>query len=331
MNETLITTKDNWLYFPDNMSSPIVNKYPIHEPYHSLSEAAIAQAKSIYNDYKDRRIVILVSGGLDSQLAAFAFSKANLPVKYLYFNVTLENRPEKERIYVDEFVKKHEIDLEIMSLNFSKMELKNFFINEKYHPREMLAGFSIFRKLFKDYLETYSDTLFVRSTVPFYYLREGGTCFGTVQIGNDFLDKIPNYSPQHVSFEFYTTHLYEYYESLHRKNKLLQFQKKFQPKNFAYTELGFDLREKTATPDWFDNDFHQPSRRTRIDFADDNSLYLLKDLDRNILKHIFDHSDNEADSIMTKYNVIRRKNSEYYKRYPTNLYSFDTDVWKYDL
>jgi len=331
MIKSLFITKDNWLYFPDAASAPIVNKYPLHGLHNSLTEASIAQAKYLYNDFKDRRIVICLSGGVDSQLAAFAFAKANLPVKYLYFNITLENRPEKERIYVDEFVNRYEIDLEIINYNFSKHELKNFLNREKYHPREMTVGFRIFRKFFNDYIETYPDTLFVRSPVPFYYLREGGVCSGAVKFDTDWLDKIYTHCPEHVSFEFYTTHLYEYYESLHMKNKLLQFHKQFQPKNFAYTELGFDFREKTATPDWFDEDFHQPYRRTCIDFADDMSLFHLKEIDKNILKYVYEYSDKEVESVLTKYTVKRRKNSEYFRRFYTTLYSFKTDVDRYDL
>ena len=330
MTKSLFTTKDNWLYF-SKTTAPVVNKYHSNGLHNSLTEALIAQAKCIYNDFKDRRVVISMSGGIDSQVAAFAFAKANLPVKYVYFHITFENRPEKERIYVDEFAKRYEVDLEIINYNFSKHEFKNFLIKEKWHP-EASPGFQLFRKCYNDYLETYPDTLFVRAPASFYYLREGCVCSGVLKFPIYLLGYMYTYCPQHVCFEFYSTHLFEYYESLHRKNKLLQFHKQFQAKNLAYTELGFDLREKLATPDWFDDDFHKTFNRTSIDFASDlGDIFDLKDTANNILKYVYDYSNEQIASILRNRAVKKEKNSEKLKTLITNLYSFETDVDRYDL
>ena len=55
----------------------------------------------------------------------------------------------------------------------------------------------------------------------------------------------------------------------------MQFHKKFQPKHLAFTELGFPLREKIGQCDWFSESFHEPVKRTAINFADDKSFALL--------------------------------------------------------
>ena len=52
------------------------------------------------------------------------------------------------------------------------------------------------------------------------------------------------------------------------KTKFCNSMKRFQPKNLAYTELGFHLREKLGNCDWQTDSFHTyPHVRTSIDFA----------------------------------------------------------------
>ena len=103
----LWNTKNDWLAWYDIDDLPVVNNYSLNDDgSKSLSDALTTQARIIYEDFKDRDIVISMSGGIDSQQAAYGFANANLPVKYVYFKTSFNSRPEKEQFYVEEFAKK---------------------------------------------------------------------------------------------------------------------------------------------------------------------------------------------------------------------------------
>lgn len=340
MKNNLLNIKDDWLYIPSFNGSPVVNNYPIHGYSTSLSDALIAQAKCIYNDFKDRRIVISLSGGIDSHQVAYGFAKANLPVKYVYFNFTFENRPEKERIFIDEFAKKFDVDVDIIDYNFDKQSLKDFLLQTRYlldvKFYSSSVGLFLFKKSHSDYLEIYPDTMFVQGDQWFDFLRSGNVCYGSLNINPIYLQDAVIFENSILTFQFYSTHLFEYFEYLHRKDKILQFHKKFQPKNLAYTELGFPLRQKIGICDWQTNDFHTSPTRTSIDFANESSFQMqLKDKRHWFLTEIFDYSDLQASAIITKLKNTNLKSDygsyNYHSTRYINLYSFETDVDRYDL
>ena len=133
-----------------------------------------------------------------------------------------------------------------------------------------------------------------------------------------------------LEFFNYSTHLYEYYEYLHRKDKILQFHKRFHPKNLAYTELGFHLREKLGNCNWHTNSFHTYPTMTSIDFANQRS-FLAQQKDRRywFLKEIFNYSNEQTDYLIKKFRTNEKLNYNGFSY--INLYSFETDVARYDL
>jgi len=327
MSDNFFNIKDDWLYIPSSKGTPVVNNYPIHGYSTSLSDALIAQVKCIYNDFKDRRIVISLSGGIDSHQVAYAFAKANLPVKYVHFNFTFENRPEKERIFIDEFAKKFNIDVDIIDYNFSKQSFKDFLVQIKYLSN---IGYHLLKKSHSDYLKIYPDAVFVQGNQWFDFLRNGNVCYGSLNLDPYYPQSSHIFDPSSLTFQLYSTHLFEYFEYLHRKDKILQFHEKFQPKNLAYTELGFHLREKLGNCDWQTDNFHTPHVRTSIDFAYEMSLRALeKDRRYWFLTEIFNYSNEQTDYLIKKFRT--KEKLTYGGISYVNVYSFETEVDRYDL
>ena len=335
MSNNIFNIKDDWLYIPSLKAYPTINIYPAHGYPTSLSDALIAQAKCIYNDFKDRRLAITLSGGVDSHQVAYGFAKANLPVKYVYFSFTYENRPEKERIFVDDFIKKFDVDVDVIEYNFTKQSFKEFLMQIKSLSK---IGYNLLKLSYSDYLKEYPDTMFVSGSLNiFYFLRNGNVCYGSLNLNPHWLEDSYPFENSILIFQLYSTHLFEYFEYLHRKDKIMQFHKKFQPKNLAFTELGFPLRQKLGNCDWQTDNFHTPLIRTSIDFAYEENLRALeKDRRHWFLTEIFNYSNDRADEFISK-KLRRRKlkcdDGLYYydsTRY-INLYSFETDVDRYDL
>lgn len=322
MTKNLLTTKDNWFSWEDKNKVPIVKHYPLHTDCpESLSHALQLQAKTIFDDFKNHTLVCSLSGGIDSQQMAYGFIKSNLPVKYVYFMCTLNNRPEKELIYVEEFGKKHNVKIDIIEKNFTKEELIDLTITSNFiRDGKIGTGYMLFNPLYKDFLSKHPNHLFLNSTIDFNFFRDEKRCYGGPYVGFDVLNDMTMVNT--IPFNIYTTYLIQYYEYIHKNNRLMQFPKRFQPKHLAYTELGFDLREKIGQCDWFSESFHEPEERTRIDFAETRSM--VPSTRSNFLLHILNVDKKRALN-------LRKRNISDVRQTMIELYSFETDVDRYDL
>ena len=321
----LWNTKNDWLAWYNIDDLPVINNYSLNEDgSKSLSDALTTQARIIYEDFKDRDIVISMSGGIDSQQAAYGFANADLPVKYVYFKTSLNGRPEKEQFYVEEFARKYNIPITIIEHDYTIEEVKS--LAKKYdffRDKITTAPWLMFDSLCKEYQDQNPNSIFVTGTILFAFLRDKNLCSGGPLTDRGSYHEVVN-PKLRIPFNFYSPHLWQYYEYVHRQEPLLQFHKRFQAKNLAFTELGFPLREKLGACDWFTNSFHEPESRTRIDFAKDKSM--LPNNRINFIKHFFGYSQAQArklnDTVSSTYTEEDIRIS---------LYSFETDVDRYDL
>tara|TARA_Y100000389_G_scaffold204512_1_gene257560 strand:- start:2016 stop:2990 length:975 start_codon:yes stop_codon:yes gene_type:complete len=324
MINNLLKTKSNWLSWEGVSTELNVSNYPLHSHTpKSLSEALQLQAQEIFDDFKDYTLVCSLSGGIDSHQMAYGFAEAGLPVKYVYFKTSFMGRPEKELIFVEEFAAKYNLEVDIIETDFSVEDVRHLVTKHKYFADGLATVACIlFDPLYEKYIETNPNSLFILSTIAhFFYLRDKNTCFGKVITEQGFLNEIA-FKGYKIPFNFYSTHLWQYYEYLHKKDLIMQFHKKFQPKHLAFTELGFPLREKIGQCDWFSESFHEPVERTTINFANDKVL--LNNNKGNFL-NLFSYSSAKINNVIRRTSVIQKK------EVTTTLYSFETDVDRYDL
>lgn len=328
--DNIWNTKNDWLALYDIDDLPVVNNYSLNDDgSKSLSNALTTQARIIYEDFKDRDIVISMSGGIDSQQAAYGFANANLPVKYVYFKTSFNSRPEKEQFYVEEFARKYNIPVNIIERNYTSEDVKDLVKKGNYFKDKIAtAPLILFNSLYQEYISQNPNSIFVTSTMMFTFSRDKNLCSGGILTDrgtfNEVSKRTSNLKLKIIPFNFYSSHLWEYYEYVHRQELVLQFHKRFQAKNLAYTELGFPLREKLGAFDWFTDSFHEPETKTRIDFANDRSM--LSSNKMNFLMHFWGHSHTQA---LKLYNTMSSHYTNDFVRF--NLYSFETDVDKYDL
>jgi hypothetical protein len=325
MINNLWNTKNDWLACYNLDEGPIVNNYTLHTDCpRSLSDALTTQARVIYEDFKHRDIVISVSGGIDSQQAAYGFANANLPVKYVYFKTSLNGRPEKEQIYVEEFAKKYDIPITIIERDYTTDEVKSLVKKYGFLKNEIItAPWMMFDIVYKEYQDQNPNSIFVNATLIFAFLRDKNLCSGAILSDRGTFNEITD-PKLRIPFNFYSSHLWQYYEYIHRQEPLLQFHKRFQPKNLAFTELGFPLREKVGVCEWFTDSFHEPASRTRIDFA--LAVSLVPNIRINFLKHFFGYSETQARKLLSTVDSTYTKED-----IRVDLYSFETDVDRYDL
>ena len=69
-----------------------------------------------------------------------------------------------------------------------------------------------------------------------------------------------------VPFDLIDCHVFRYYQYVHQKTKEIQILQLYEPKNLAYTELGFEFRHKFSGWEFLDtvNDY---SAASKINFA----------------------------------------------------------------
>lgn len=306
-----------WLSFSDDHSQMFVDEYPSkHTIEPTFEQTLIKQAKIIHADHP--KLIHFLSGGIDSQTSAYAFLKAKIPIKHvflkIYFN-DVYNRA--EYLFAQQFAHTHNLDLEICEYRYDSASLTDLALREDHFNTGKGVGALLQIEGFQKYVNDYPDHMIMASYGNFLYKREGSTCYGLVPnihtgLFTGFLHE------RTLSFYYYTPLIFQYYEHLHRSDLMLQYPTRYQPKNFAYTHLGFPLRPKLNSWEQLHPD-KSYSNLTLIDFGNDKtpridpSMYSQKLL----LK---------AMNIESKDILQRKPSNDNY----TELYRFETTVNQWD-
>lgn len=281
----------------------------------NLEKNLIKQSNFIYNNFSN--IVVSVSGGVDSQTAAYGFIKAKLPVKYLFLKIWFEGNYNKEDyFYAKEFCDENNVELDIFEYEYTKESLQDLILEQDYF--NSCRGFGTLLQLncFEQYKKEQKNINIVGAPGNFLFEREKNICKGLM----------PNFSNGvttgfnengNISFFYYTPLIFKYYEIIHKKDKRLQFLKNYQPKNLAFTELGFPLRPKLNS--W---EQHHKNKDyinlTLIDIGNDKGPKLEKNKNsQRILLDSLGYSENIKNKIMG--------NKPHVKEY-IELYNFKTTI-----
>ena len=259
----------NWLEFKgDEM---VINDYLCqhdHMDSQNLEHALIRQAQCIYQHFQDDKLTLLVSGGIDSQMMAHGFLKANIPCDLIHFNITFEGRKnEAEFLFTEHFFLNNVFDADRLNFNQANFVHFNFTYQDvklAAYEKDWLntgcgAGHLLQLMAYEKFAQD-TNGYFVSSPGIFWTTPEGGflSNFKTTNMaGFDFERNIP--------FMYFSPHLIHYYEKVHRSHEVYQYYKRFEPKHLAFTELGMFLRPKLSGWECMhDADY---SEFTRLDFG----------------------------------------------------------------
>lgn len=250
----------DWLEFKGN--EMVVNDYKCNFDFIDLPNLAYAlekQVTCIYEYFQGEKLTLLVSGGIDSQMMAYAFVKARIPCDFVHFDISFEGRKnEAELLFVKQFSLEFG-EVEIVPFDFSYQDVKLFAYEKDWLNTGCGAG-HLLQLMAYEILEQKRTGYFVSSPGIFWTTPEGGflSNFKTTNMtGFDFERNIP--------FMYFSPHLIHYYEKVHRTNQVYRYYKRFEPKHLAFTELGMFLRPKLSGWECMhDADY---SEFTRLDFG----------------------------------------------------------------
>ena len=249
----------------------VINDYRcLHDFTNSpnLEYALIQQANCIYKNFKKEKLTLLVSGGIDSQMMAYGFLKAKIPCELVHFNITYEGRKNEAELL---FVKQFDLDcarnsdmptfdqITVVSYDFSYQDVKLSVYEKDWLNTGCGAGHLLQLMAYERFIEN-KDGYFVSNPGIFWTTPEGGflSNFKTTNMtGFDFDRNIP--------FMYFSPHLINYYEKVHRIHEVYRYYKRFEPKHLAFTEIGLFLRPKLSGWECMHNADY--SEFTRIDFG----------------------------------------------------------------
>ena len=309
----------NWLVWPEKNEKTIINIYPMFDAYpQSLKEALKLQAKCICDNYDN--LTIFFSGGVDSQQAAWAFKEIGADVNYVFMLYTHDGEFNKEEgFFAKSFADKYDIDFQIERFDTSEMLIDVIVQDFNYFECETGFGALLQQYGFKEYVQKHPEQNLVISYGNFLYKRVGDTCYGMVP--SPYRGTTQGFChDEYIAFYFYTPIIFQYYEYLHRRDKELQYLKRYQPKNLAFTELGWNLRPKMNSWEHFSEDDYEDC--TMINFGDDHYFYGhgLVGGTRSYLKHS-SFSEKDKKDLRAK-----KKEKQSFTDYYSPLYEFKTDV-----
>ena len=300
---------DDWLQYDKQL---IIKKYEYQKTNDNYEQILIKQAKLIYEHHKN--LTVFVSGGINSQSAALAFHKANLPVKYVFFNLMYNNKKNQlEYLYFKDFIKKYNIDVEIIDKNYDKDSVFELLLEYDFFHNNINIG-----QLFHlDCLNNYNrDTVPVLCYGDFYYKNHLEKSYGIfADISKD--ENSILFTKKNISFFYYSPLIFNFFQNKHIHDKELQYSSSYQPKNFAHTFLNFPLRTKQSS---FEHLYNTDDllKLNMLDFGENiHALMTNEEIHKILLKrllNLYSFTDNFAKK--------PRKNSF------INLYEFKTDIWK---
>lgn len=303
-----------WLDFSTDNVLIDYNIYNLCEQNTDLTSSLILQAKSIYNDFKNP--VVFVSGGIDSQTMAYGFIKANIPVRFVNFKFLFNDMfCFSEQFYVKQFFEKNNTSYETIEVIHNKQSILSLF--EKYDHFNTSRGFGILQILdsYLTFMKNNKNSTIITGSGIFAFERKNNICYGNIPhynkgVTTSLLDN------NIISFYNYAPYIYKYYEYVHKKNIWLQYPVNFEPKNLAYTELGFEFRPKLAGWEHFSNKDY--SELTTIDYGIGPDPVLdSNDSSHKSTMRSVGFSENEITIIMKK----RPNTNKYF-----NLYKFMSNI-----
>lgn len=258
----------NWLEFIGEKM--VINSYtsPRFDTPSTLHDALLRQAKCIYDDHSNENLILLISGGIDSQMMTYGFVKQNIPCKIVHFDMRYEGRKsEAELLFTKQFEIEHGIDVEYITFNFSKQDILLAAKEKDWLNTSSGCGNLLQLMAYDIYSET-TDGKFVSSPGSFFFSSEGGFLVNLVNGQVHGIDINRN-----IPFMYYSQHLINYYEYVHRNHAVYQYYNRFDPKHLAFTELGMFLRPKLGSWECIhDADY---STLTKLDFGNQFSSTLL--------------------------------------------------------
>lgn len=320
---------DNWIEFNGDQGK--INHRKEYLVPDNLTEALVRQARIIYENHKD--ISVFVSGGIDSQMIAYAFKMAEIPVNYVFMKVHYNDRYNRQEYFLaDQFARQYNIALDCLEVTYDKQSFTKLLANYHYFSRSMRLGSLIQCDVMSKYHKERGQ-LPVHGVGNFTYKREGTTCKGLIPNPNTGSTDGTN-DIEAIPFFFHSPQLLTYYESVHKSNKIIQWHQFYQPKNFAYTELGWTFRPKLFSAEQMYSVNDKPVPLNFINVID----YGL-DRTAGAMAMILNHAQKQPDdTVGVRRDLIKLldldqtvlqkllENKPEYKKTYIELYNFETDV-----
>ena len=236
----------------------------------NCKESLKRQAESL--DSKIDNYIIFLSGGIDSQTKAYGFVLAGIKPRCVFLKL-IYRLPDgsirwnkEEFFYASLFTKEHNLKLEVFEAEFDEDRIQDVVLQSNYFNNTAGTGIMFFSEALRDFIK---DKNFKGSIITghstFSMSRSGKICFGDffrpdagLLYGVDPTVVVP--------FDLIDCHVFRYYQYVHQKTKEIQILQLYEPKNLAYTELGFDFRHKFSGWEFLDtvNDY---SAASKINFA----------------------------------------------------------------
>jgi hypothetical protein len=233
---------NNWCVYKDGKL--VVDNYDNHITNVHYIDALATQARCIYNS--NDNVVLFLSGGIDSQSKALGFLAAGINVKCVFVKYSYEgNYNNIELFYTTHFCKKHNIDLEIFEVNYTKQSLQQLLIEYDYLHSCTGSGSMFQIDAIRKFTEG-KDVKVVTGHGGFTMTRKGDTCYGYFKQPNAGI-LIDVDMENTIAFDMYAPFVYKYYEHFHKASAEIQVLLKYEGKNLAFTELHMPFRQKLCT------------------------------------------------------------------------------------
>jgi hypothetical protein len=323
-------THNNWIY------NDVINGRLKTDPSQKLNmtvektylETIIKQANLIFDKHK--KLMVTVSGGIDSQTIAYAFIKANLPVEYVFADFQLDtHHNDLEKTFALQFAKDNNINLKIIDFKYTFDDIEYLMFETGYFTgiRNGIGGtfqFDFLRKM----TDMYPNHVIVTGCGGFKFLRTNNTCSGNILdvfngvnafCLNDDDDSKKKIGSQATSFIYYSPIVVDYYQSKHRMNKMLQYPTSYQPKNMSYTELGFPMRYKLSSAEHMNGEYDYKTI-TRLNFGRDVQVQM--DILGGNYQFLYDRLAKKYSwDLIKRLRQLKHVGDRY-----VELYNFETDI-----
>lgn len=256
---------NNGWYFYDYENFVIKKRIP-YTDVKDISSSLKSQALEICLDHKP---LVFLSGGIDSQVMALAFLMIDSNATYIYIRPSLNKKyNETEYFYVKNFAKKYKIDLKIIELDFSIDSLKDFLIETNYFNSPVGTGTVFLLEGIERTKKIYEGTP-ITADGHFVFMRNGKVCSGSFKKPGLLLSEGIKVENQ-ILFDFYSSHMFAFYEFIHRNTPEYQWPSKMEAKNIFYNNLGLPLRPKMSSWEFIDQ-YNDYSTLSTIDWSNDHS------------------------------------------------------------
>ena len=242
----------------------IINEYP-NKNFNptTFKDALIRQAKTIASEVEP---VVFISGGIDSQAMALGFILADIDVKYVHIRPMYNGYyNEIEYFFVTQFCKKHNINLNIIDLEYDKKSLRDFLLETDYFNTGVGSG-TIF---LLEGIRRHNNGTPITADGHFVFEREGNKCRGVFKKPGLTLSYGIKVEEQ-ILFDLYYNYIFQYYEHMHRTIPELQYFPKMETKNLIYTQLGLPFRPKLSGWEFLDEE-NNYLNLSIIDWSNDHS------------------------------------------------------------